>query len=429
MKLPIRLNSLSARLIILVFCATLFAWLLLAVSFTYEIRNQTAEQQHRQLEAYADMLWQGFGDDDDLPTVLPKRLEKRTILAFALYGADGILLAASSSPPLPQSVAENHAAEIAGKPWIVVVRQSAERRLVVGEPLSKREDIAEEVIERLGGPALLLLAVLLVVLVISIRQGLRPLRDLDSALSVKAPDNLEPIDLRTPREIAPLVRRLNALFRQVSETLERERRFTADASHELRTPLAALRVHVEIAQSSPRPEARQKALGQVLLGIDRITRLLSQLLELARLDHGVQPPSQAVDLAELAKQALLDAGLPCSDATLVVRPPAVCRGSAGLIALLLRNLLDNAVRYAGAEAQITVGVEGNTLTVADNGPGVAPDVLARLGQRFFRPPGQPQFGAGLGLSIAMRIAELHGSRLVLENRAAGGFQASCTLPG
>lgn len=421
-----RVDSLSARLIVMVLCATLLAWLVFAVSLYYEMRHQASAQQRHQLAAYAEMLWQSFGDDDDLPGQVGR--QPATLLAYALYDQEGAVLAASSTPPLPRRRESGEQISFAGEPWIVAVRQDESRLLVVGEPLQRQQEIAEEVSERLIVPAALILLLLLPVLAAVIQRGLKPLRDVDGELLRRAPDNLDPIDLPAPREIAPILQRLNTLFAQVSATLERERRFTADAAHELRTPLAALRVQLEIAQDSPRPEARQKALSQMLAGLDRASRLLGQLLDLARLDYARLPPGERIDLAALARQALADVDLPNGEGRLKVNDPQPCRGHAGLIGLLLRNLLDNARRYAGPEALIVIEIDRRSLTVADNGPGVNPELLPRLGERFFRPPGQRQSGAGLGVSIARRIAELHGGRLTLENRPGGGFQAVLRLP-
>jgi two-component system sensor histidine kinase QseC len=426
-----RFDSLAARLILMVLCATLLAWLVFSLALYYEMRQQVGKQQSRQLAAYADMLWQSLGDDDDLqPPAESKSAKpgKPGVLAYALYRPDGSLLAASGLPALPLPPAAGERTRHFGEPWIVAVRQDEARRLVVGEPLHRQEEIAEEVLETLVLPLVVILLLLLPVLAVAIHRGLKPLRDVDAELLRRAPDNLDPIDLPAPREIAPLLQRLNALFGQLGATLERERRFTADAAHELRTPLAALRVQIEIAQGSPRPLARQKAFANMLVGLDRITHLLGQLLDLARLDHARLPRGERLDLPALARQALLDADLPDTEGRLQVRNARVCRGHSGLISLLLRNLLDNARRYAGPEAMIGVEIDGLSLTVADDGPGVDPDVLAHLGERFYRPPGQRQSGAGLGVSIARRVAELHGGRLILANLPGGGFQASLLLP-
>ncbi|MDR3413567.1 MAG: ATP-binding protein [Formivibrio sp.] len=427
--LPDRFNSLTARLIVLVLCTTLIAWLLFTVALQYEVRKQTAEQQGHQLAAYADMLWQSIGDQDDLHVPVAHKLSESTLLAFALYRQDGTLLVASSNPPLPkQTVIPSGQVRFANESWMFEVRQDNGHQLVVGETLSKQEEIAEEVDEKLALPALGILLLLLPVLIFAIHRGLQPLRAVNAALSLRAPDNLDPIDLPAPREITRLLQRLNTLFGKVSATLDRERRFTADAAHELRTPLAALRVQLEIAQNSPRPLAREKALAQALVGLDRSTRLLGQLLELARLDDTLLPQGDPLDLSALARSAMQDAGLPCDDKHLFIRNRQLCHGHAGLIGLLLRNLLDNARRYAGQEATIIVQVENRTLTVSDDGPGVAPDVLIHLGERFFRPPGQMQPGAGLGLSIVQRIAELHGGNITLSNLPEGGFQVIFSLP-
>ena len=432
MKLPSRFDTLTGRLILLVLGASVLVWLAFAVALHYELRKQTSEHQSEQLEAYADLLWQGFDDEDDAPKLMTRKLDKHLPLAYALYRRDGSLLAASSRPALPRVVSSGRKARFAGETWMIAVRQDDERQLVLGESLHRQEEVVDDISEWLGPLAMAALLLLLPLLAWAIYRGLKPLRAVSEAIAERAPDNLEAIDLPVPREIAPLLRRLNALFDRVATALARERRFTADAAHELRTPLAALGVQLEIARDSPRPQARERALVQMQAGLDRSTRLLTQLLELARLDEARLPMGEAAerfDLPELARHALQEAGLADDAAHLSVRDPLPCRGHAALIGVLLRNLLDNARRYAGTEANVRIAIAGRTLTVSDDGPGVDTEGLARLGERFFRPPGQRQPGAGLGLSIARRIAELHRARLRFGNRNPHGFEVSMSFSG
>ncbi|MDU6454511.1 MAG: ATP-binding protein, partial [Enterobacter hormaechei] len=222
-----------------------------------------------------------------------------------------------------------------------------------------------------------------------------------------------------PTEVRPLLDALNHLFARTQEMMARERRFTSDAAHELRSPLAALKVQTDVAQLSlDDPGAQSKALGQLHAGIDRASRLVDQLLTLSRLDSldnldDVEP----VMMADLLQSAVLDIWHPAQQAGIDIRlnvnaPEVMRHGQPLLLSLLARNLLDNAVRYSPRGSVVDVTLHTQSFTVRDNGPGISSDALARLGERFYRPPGQDATGSGLGLSIVKRIAALHGTRRI-----------------
>ncbi|MEJ2795630.1 ATP-binding protein [Iodobacter sp. LRB] len=414
MKSWLQSASLATRLTLLVLLLTSLTWAVFSAVLLYETHDEVSELLDKQLYVYTDLLWQSLGDDDDIHFVSHDKPDHLPHVAFSLYNRQGKLLVSSSEYVLPfQNTPKRKTRTIIldDKHWEIAIRQSQDRQLVVGEPHEKRDKLIDEIVSYTGMTALFALAVLLPLLFFAIRHGLMPLKVVDAELARRAPDNLQPLDLPVPAEIAPLRDRLNTLFAQVNDTLEKERRFTADAAHELRTPLAGLRVQIELAQSSPRPATREKALTQALLGVDRSTHLVAQLLELARLDYATVKTGLSIDMAQLARQALQDAGLP--QTCLHTGNVWTWHGHAGLLALLLRNLLDNAKRYAGENAAITIKINQNAISISDNGPGVPPEVLARLGERFYRPPGQSQTGAGLGLSIVHRIAELHQASITL----------------
>ncbi|AMC35997.1 ATP-binding protein [Janthinobacterium sp. B9-8] len=423
MKNWLKSASLATRLTLLVLLLTSLTWAAFSAVLLYETHDEVNELLDKQLYVYTELLWQSLDDSDDLKILISGKPDHLPRVVFSLYSSEGKLLLSSSEYVLPfQTEYEKKTRTITmdDHRWEIAVRQNDERQLIVGEPHQKREQLIDEIIEYLGITAMIALAILLPLLLLAIRQGLLPLRAVDAELARRAPDNLEALTLAVPREIAPLRNRLNTLFAQVSATLEKERRFTADAAHELRTPLAGLRVQIELAQGSPRPEAREKALKQALLGVDRSTHLVGQLLELARLDFAAIQTDQKVDIVQLAEYALQDAGL--APEYLHTENTGTWYGHAGLLALLLRNLLDNAKRYAGENTAITIQINQNSICISDNGPGVAPEVLARLGERFYRPPGQSQTGAGLGLSIVHRIAELHRAHVTLASNH--GFQVT-----
>jgi len=305
-----------------------------------------------------------------------------------------------------------------GGPWRVAVGQAAEER---GEVL--RDLLASQLV-----PWLLMLPVLLAVMAALVRRGLQPVREIAREVQQRRADSLAPLPTAAaPAELQPLLASMNELFGRIERALEHERRLTADAAHELRTPLAALRAQWEVAQLAATEAERAQANARIGEGIDRLGRLVSQLLALASAESGSRPVfTEAVDWHRVAERALSDC-LPLLDGTgtevTVGWPergaPLPLTGDESLLATLLRNLVDNALRYSPPRSQVAVQFTADSLVVEDCGPGLAEAQLARLGDRFYRPAGQAQSGSGLGLSIVQRVAELHGLAVRFANRDDG----------
>ena len=359
-------------------------------------------------------------------------------LEFQIGTEDGRILGRSpDAPRLPITGMPGYSEILRGEEsWRILnlVSDDGRHRVQVSQSIGLRDRAALEVATQVVLPLALVLPALLLFIYFSIRRGLRPLDRLARAVAVRTPDNLSPLgDSAVPSEVRPLVASLNSLFDRVGRALEGERRFTADAAHELRTPLAALRVQAQVALLSTQAPMRKKALQQILSGVDRADRLVSQLLRLARLDpqrrlEHAEPVALEPVLRDVIALASVSRG--AADAAVQLELPrgeCVVRGDAELLALGVRNLLDNAFRYAGTVAEVRLAVErkadGVDLWVYDRGPGVPEAELARLAQRFFRGRDHLEEGSGLGLAIAQRIAELHGAQLELANRPDGGFKA------
>jgi two-component system sensor histidine kinase QseC len=230
---------------------------------------------------------------------------------------------------------------------------------------------------------------------------------------------------------------MNDLFVRIGRALEHERRMTADAAHELRTPLAALRAQWELAQLAANDAERAQAHARIGEGIDRLSRLVSQLLALASAESGRRPVyTEAVDWHRVLEKALSDC-LPLLDGTgsevAVSWPeqgaPLALTGDEALLATLVRNLVDNALRYSPPRSLVAVRFTADSLVIEDQGTGLAEADLARLGDRFYRPAGQAQSGSGLGISIVQRVAELHGLDVRFANRDDGpGLRVTVTRP-
>jgi signal transduction histidine kinase len=331
--------------------------------------------------------------------------------------------------------------------WLAVgvsafVQVRHEARKLFEEHLSRHEarEAREEIVEALGEALVWPLATALPALALAIwlgvGSGLRPLRELRDQLGRRGATDLAPLDAaRAPAEIEPLVAELNRLFARIEEALARERRLTADAAHELRTPLAVLSTQAQVARRARDDASRNEALDALVAGAERAARLIEQMLTLARLEAGQTGAGAAgpFDLREVARAAMAElAGAALAkriELELADGPAVEAEGHAALVGVLARNLVDNAVRYTQPGGRVEVAVRpGPQLEVRDNGPGVPAGELSHLGERFHRLAGQGESGSGLGLSIVLRIAELHGARARFAPAAGGGLAVSVSFP-
>jgi two-component system sensor histidine kinase QseC len=319
---------------------------------------------------------------------------------------------------------------------VFYLRVNGTWRVAVGQATDERVEVLRDLLASQLLPWLLMLPVLLAVIAASVRRGLQPVREIAREVQRRRAGSLAPLSVASvPSELRPLLASMNELFVRIERALEHERRLTADAAHELRTPLAALRAQWEAAQLATGDAERAQAHARIGEGIDRLSRLVSQLLALASAESGSRPVfTEAVDWQRVMEKALSDC-LPLLDATgsevTVTWPergaPLPLTGDEALLATLVRNLVDNAVRYSSAHAAVAVRFTTDSLVVEDRGPGLDEAHLARLGDRFYRPAGQAKAGSGLGISIVQRVAELHGLDVQFANRDDGGGGLRVTL--
>ncbi len=332
--------------------------------------------------------------------------------------------------------------QIDGTAWRMFAAQGAKHdvQVLVGEQLESRAAILWAVLRGTLWPLALALPLLALAAWWAVRRGVAPLQRLRGTLAARDPRATGPIAMHdVPSEMAPMLDALNQLFKRIAEMVEQERRFTADAAHELRTPLAAIRAQAQVALGTADDAARRNALIRTLQGCDRTAHLVDQLLLLSRLDAQAPPEFELLDLRELVRGVAGEIAPEAirKDQTLELDAPQPCpvRGNRTLLAVLVRNLIDNAVRYSPAGAKVAVIVlarDGQVdLNVQDSGPGLDAAQLQRLGERFFRLPGSAEGGSGLGWSIVRRIAEVHGAQLQVQRSAAlGGLEVrlNCHAP-
>ncbi|MFC0141478.1 quorum sensing histidine kinase QseC [Erwinia mallotivora] len=319
--------------------------------------------------------------------------------------------------------------------WRLVWLSTPDKRylVVVGQEWEYRDDMTRDIVQTSLIPWLIALPLMILLLLWLITCELKPLKKITQQLRQRSPDDDSPlIEKRVPQEVRPLMEELNALFARIGEMLVRERRFTSDAAHELRSPLAALKVQTEVAQLAHDDAGlRHHALSQLDEGIDRAARLVDQLLTLSRLESGEQLDQQPVDLASLLQQSVVEQNQKARAAGVEIMlsapdVPVIRPGNALLLSLLIRNLLDNAIRYSQTGSRVELKLTHNGMMVMDDGQGVSEEALPGIGERFWRPPGQEKNGSGLGLSIVSQVARLHGMRVQFANREEGGFAVHIT---
>lgn len=427
-----RLRSIRARLLVSLLGAATLIWAMTAVVAYRDALHEVDELLDAHLAQAATLLIAQGGEVDEIDTEhapLLHRYSRR--VAFQIWEDGTLRLHSVNAPNQRLSPRESGFSEqrIGDTHWRVFSVRAGELLIQVAEDSRARGEIARSTGRSLILPIVIGLPLLGLLIAWSVRRNLQPLLRLSDAVSLRAPDYLEPLPMAgdTPAELRPLVKRLNTLLSQLADSFESERRFSADAAHELRTPIAALRVQAQVAQRAASDQERSQALDKVLQGCDRAARLVDQLLTLARLGPAhLRSQLQPVELHGLCASVLSDlAEMALShDVELVLdEGGARVMGHADLLAILLRNLIDNAIRYSEANTRVRVRViqtpDAAAVEVIDQGPGIAPEVRGQLGQRFRRLGRADVHGSGLGLSIAQRIAGLHGARLVFADGERG----------
>ena len=325
-----------------------------------------------------------------------------------------------------------------GREWRVYTHVAGNHALQVAHALDDRREIAAQTAWRTLLPFAALIPFLGVLIWYAVGRGLQPLETMSRAVAKRRPDAMSPLaEGSLPQELQPLAVSLNALLRRLDEALSAQRRFTADAAHELRTPLAALKLQVDLAERTTDAAARTTAFAELASGVDRAAHLVEQLLTMARLEP--EAPARnftQVDLGALAKDAVvaraaLAAGKQVDLGVAGIAPVAV-RGDAANLAMLIANLLDNALRYTPAGGRVDVALDNDdghaVLRVIDTGPGIPPADRGRVFERFHRgtngvggnaPGVADSAGSGLGLSIVRRIADAHDATVDLADGPEG----------
>lgn len=314
--------------------------------------------------------------------------------------------------------------------WRIVWIKSADNNftIAVGQELEYRDEIAMDLVEESLLPWLIGLTLLMLATIVIVSLEFFPLKKLTKDLSKRDASDLSPLSKQDmPKEITPLIEAINGLFIQIESMIKRERHFISDSAHELRSPLTALKVQLEVAQMAKDDEkVRENALAKLEIGIERSSRLVEQLLALSRIESCVcnNENTETINWENLVEQAIDEHKSAAFKKDININysieaKPMVKEGNNILWSLLLRNLLDNALRYSPNKAQISVKIGSNKLEIINSDTVVDEKNLAHLSERFYRPSGQKENGSGLGLSIVDRIAKIYNCQLTFKNTHDG----------
>jgi two-component system sensor histidine kinase QseC len=450
--------SLRNRLLLTLLPATLVMWALVGVIIYAATQNEVDELIDAQLAQSARLLLNLMGhelkeeesmadefSDDDIAQQFSEfthRYEQQLAFQMWLLRENRIWLRTNSAPlyRLAERDAGFEDRVIEGNRWRIYVVTDADRtiQVQVGENSERRQALRDYIAWRVLIPILLAVPLLAFMIWYGVSRAMAPLRNIAADVKNRRPDNLHPIGgAVVPLETQPLIDALNALFQRLQQAFETERRFTADAAHELRTPLAALKTQAQVALRATDDAERRQALAQVVNGVDRATHLAQQLLTLARIDPTLWVGRDQVDLPALAAEVLAEiapaALARAIDLGLEARASAIVRGDRAMLAILLRNLVDNAIKFTptGGKVEVRVGRDGEriVLSVDDSGTGIPPQERTRVFERFYRRIDALAPGSGLGLSIVKRIADLHHAVVRLDDAPAGGLRVEVVFGG
>ena len=432
------MTSLRTRLFAILVATTGLIWLCAAAWIYIQTKNEVEHVLDTRLREAARMVESlvtnsnGTGSHNAQadPALVPEQASYERQLSCQIWSLDGRLVARSSGAPNERlSDHPNGFSErvVDGETWRVYAVEDATKgiRVMVGDRLGLRERLVTDLIKGLLAPTLLIIPLLGLLIWTSLGRGLRPLQNMAAELQKRDAEDMRAIDARhAPREIRPVVGALNKLFEKVDAARQHEREVTAFAAHELRTPLAGLKTQAQIAMTAADPAIKAGALQQILVSVDRTSRLVRQLLAVARLDARADTErNDHVNVGQMLEDVAA-ALQPTSDQIRVILDPALhqtsLRTNLELLTVALRNLFENALQHMpnGGTARWSVQKGSGRLLIAleDEGPGIPDEELSHVANRFFRGRHRSASGSGLGLAIVELALRRLNASLTLKNR-------------
>jgi two-component system sensor histidine kinase QseC len=442
--------SLRWRLLVIFISIFVLAWFLTIAGTGLAARRSINELFDAQLAHDAGVLLAlsragvSAGPEKQLkPRDIPLAFRKhKKTLAFQIWRGNQLLLRSQGAPNLGVPGEDGYQdLMLDDHHWRAFTTHSPDNQFTVwvGERFLLRRNLTNDITWDMLFPLLLAVPLLAVAIGWGVGRGLVPLRRVAAAVARRSPSNLQPVDMqKVPAELKLVIETLNSLLVRLQDAFDRERRFTSDAAHEIRTPLAGIKTHAQVALRQENDLRRRQAMEEVIQGVDRTTRLVEQLLTLARLDNeALVHDFQAIDLESIVVDVItaLDPEASARRTTIdfLHRDHGPVNGNPMALSMMIRNLVDNAVRYTpeGGTVQVEVGPEnGQTIvSVTDNGPGVPEEEKARIFDRFYRGRDTAAYGCGLGLSIVKRVADVHGASVSLATAPSGrGLRVRVALP-
>lgn len=430
-------KSLNRQLLVRIIIALALTWLALALIGYRQTMHKYDELSDRQMSRTIRLL--GEMRTEELDELAGEASSGG--MEWRLWNSSGQLVASSPHAPAVKFTDTNNRTVIEhNRAWRVHIRDLKEnnRWLQLYLPLGEHQDAARELVDTLFMPLFILLPLLGGWIWLVVRKTLQPLEVMSLKIARRDPNSLAPFpEAELPAEVAPLMDTLTHLLKRQALMYERECRFTADAAHELRTPLASTQILLELATDAKTAETRDLALSHAKLAVTRASRLINQLLMLAKLDSLTTTDVAEVNISEMVRLELVDRTLDAihKHIELSLDSPAdkaMIQGNAALIEILFGNLIDNAIKYTPhngcIQISIQTGMEFVCVRILDSGMGVPEAALPRLGDRFFRTEEEATAGSGLGLSIVRRILSLHGGNVMFQNNQPGGFVVTVNFP-
>lgn len=429
-------RSLRARLLVLLLLAIVLAAALQASVVYREARGEADVIFDYHMEQMAQALRAGVAVSG-LPALSDDLIGGPPVdFVVQVWSIDGVQVFRSNDRVgLPQRAVLGFSnMRVGGKPYRVYSMQTRFQVIQIAQDMRPREAMAQSLALRTVLPIAWMAPLLMLVAWWVVSASLKPVARVRAQVASRAAEDLSPVDVQgLPEEITPLVEELNLLFGRVQNAFKAQQFFVADAAHELRSPLAALRLQAQGLQRARDDAARALAVERLLAGIDRATRLVEQLLVLARQQASATAGGihSAVSLTDCVRQMVAESSGRATarqiDLGMKADQEAQVRGQPEALAILVRNLLDNAIKYTPEGGRVDVSVmrdgAGVLLVVEDSGPGIPEADRLRVLDRFYRVPGETAPGSGLGLAIVSAIAQWHGAELTLSrSQSLGGLR-------
>ena len=433
------MSSIGKRLLVLLLGALTVAALLAGVSTYLKAHKEVNELFDYQLLQMAFSL-RDQKNFEHRPSAVSD-YEREDDVTIQVWDTSGALVYVSlHDAPLPRAThAGLQTVTFRNAEWRVFLLTDHVRTIQISQPVEARREMSFVFALRTIIPLFFIFPALAVMIWFIVRYTLKPLAEIADGVARRSPATLEPLpENNLPAEILPLVQRLNFLFDQLSRAFDIQKRFVADAAHELRTPLTAVKLQVRILERSASDDERTDALETLKSGVDRATRLVGQLLALARVEPEAPPvPLADVSLNRMVTEIIVEQARHATDKriNLVIKDdgPVSVTGEADALRAMISNLVENAILYTMPGGTIDIAVRQNErsalIDIADTGPGIPPDERERVFDRFYRRRGVNSTGCGLGLAIVKSAVTRHGGTILLGEAENGkGLRVVIELP-